>query len=117
MLYLMMDKGAGYNLVKIGYSDGLRKLHQRRGAYFSYNPRAIMRSSCAGSRQQELESRAKLVEMEARRIPSTEWFEVSDEVFQLLYEKGMEVFRPTHQPIHFLECFIGNKPQNNLYKL
>ena len=46
MLYLMMDKTDKEYLVKVGFSHG--GTGQRRKQYYSYNPRAIMRSSCAG---------------------------------------------------------------------
>ena len=49
MLYLMMDKKSDYRLVKVGYSDGVKNIKTRRKSYYSYNPFAIMRSSCAGS--------------------------------------------------------------------
>lgn len=51
MLYLMMDKTDKEFLVKVGFSDG--ETTRRRRQYRSYNPRAIMRSSCAGSTSME----------------------------------------------------------------
>lgn len=45
MLYLMMDKSDKEYLVKVGFSDREVKLRNRRKAYYSYNPRAIMRST------------------------------------------------------------------------
>ena len=103
MLYLMMSKTDKEYLVKIGYSN--RGVERRRREYYSHNPRAIMRSSCAGSRAMETGCREKLTELGAERIPRTEWFTVSKESFDILYEKGMSLFRPKHQPIHFLEEF------------
>ena len=105
MLYLMMSKTDNEYLVKVGFSDGPSKLNTRRCAYHSYNPRAIMRSSCAGSRFMEGECRTDLVSAGGVRIKGTEWFSVSKELFDKLYKEGMKYFRPKHSPIHFLEEF------------
>ena len=103
VLYLMMDKTDKENLVKVGFSDG--GTSKRRRQYYGYNPRAIMRSSCAGSRSMENTCRKILEEQGARRIKGTEWFVVSNELFEKLYNGGMTYFRPKHNPIHFLEDF------------
>lgn len=106
MLYLMMDKTDKEHLVKVGFSDG--GTAKRRKQYYSYNPRAIMRSSCAGSRSMENSCHDTLAKAGAIRIKGTEWFVVSAELFNTLYTKGMAFFRPKHQPIHFLEEFENN---------
>ena len=62
MLYLMMDKTDKEKLVKVGFSDG--GTSKRRRQYYGYNPRAIMRSSCAGSRSMENTCR-KILEEQA----------------------------------------------------
>lgn len=105
MLYLMMNKVDNEYLVKIGFSDGQTNLKTRRRSYYSYNPRAIMRSSCAGSRFMEGECRTDLISAGGTRIKGTEWFSISKELFDELYIKGMGYFRPKHSPIHFLEEF------------
>ena len=105
MLYLMMDKTDKEYLVKVGFSDRQVKLANRRKAYYSYNPRAIMRSSCAGNTYMEQECRVDLTEWGGTRIKGTEWFIVPKELFDALYKKGMSAFRPKHEPIHFLEEF------------
>lgn len=105
MLYLMMSKTNDLYLVKVGYSNGPKNLRQRRSAYYSYNPLAIMRSSCAGSRELESDCHSQLIKNNCVRIKGTEWFVVPKEVFNLLYSKGMGAFYPNHKPIHFLEEF------------
>lgn len=103
MLYLMMDKTDKEYLVKVGYSKG--GTAQRRRQYYGYNPKAIMRSSCAGSREMEQGCRNDLSKWGGTRIKGTEWFIIPKVLFDELYEKGMSVFRPKYQPIHFLEEF------------
>ena len=103
MLYLMMDKTDKEYLVKVGFSDG--GTAKRRKQYYGYNPKAIMRSSCAGPRCTELTCRKLLAEWGGVRIQGAEWFIVSKRLFDELYQKGMSAFRPNHQPIHFLEEF------------
>lgn len=106
MLYLMMQKTDSECLVKVGYSKG--GTSQRRRTYRSHNPRAIMRSSCAGSTAMEASCRSDLIQWGGVRITGTEWFTVSPELFQTLYQEGMRAFRPKHNPIHFLEEFSTN---------
>lgn len=103
MLYLMMDKTDKEYLVKVGYSKG--GTTQRRSQYRGYNPRAIVRSSCAGSKEMEKACRKVLTECGGERVKGTEWFIVSYELFNLLYAKGMSIFYPKHEPIHFLENY------------
>lgn len=103
MLYLMMDKADKECLVKVGYSKG--GTAKRRAQYYGYNPRAIMRSSCAGSCEAEQHCRTLLTEWGGVRIKGTEWFVVPATLFWTLYEKGMEAFKPKQRPIHFLEEF------------
>lgn len=103
MLYLMMDKNDKECLVKVGYSKG--GTNKRRQQYYGYNPRAIMRSSCAGSRSSEQTAHQLLAEWGGERIKGTEWFIVPAALFWMLYEKGMSAFKPKQQPIHFLEEF------------
>lgn len=104
MLYLMMDKTDKEYLVKVGFSNG--ETSRRRRQYRTYNPRAIMRSSCAGSTSMEARCHQDLAKLGGIRIGGTEWFTVSKELFDELYIKGMSAFRPNHNPIHFLETFI-----------
>ena len=105
MLYLMMQKTDGECLVKVGYSNGQARITNRRATYYSHNPRAIMRSTCAGSTAMETACRDILVIKDAQRIPKTEWFVVSPELFATLYQEGMRYFLPKPTPIHFLEEF------------
>ena len=80
MLYLMMDNLANSHLVKVGYSDGTKTLSKRRKSYYSHNPKAIMRSTCAGSRDMENACHQTLSEL-GIRISGTEWFEVPEFLF------------------------------------
>jgi len=102
MLYLMLDKGDGRYFVKCGFSSSPKR---RLNDYTTHNPTAIMRSTCAGTRSTELLARKTLASMSICRIKSSEWFEVTQEVFNLFYAKGMEVLRPAQHPIHFVENF------------
>lgn len=101
MVYLMMDKNTRGNLVKIGVS---RDLTSRRRSYKTHNPYAIMRSSCAGTESQESKAHSILAR-NGKRIKGTEWFEVSDEMFERLYKQGMKAIFPKQNPIHFHESF------------
>lgn len=101
MVYLMMNKHGDTNLVKVGRAS---HIPQRRANYRTHNPLAIMRSSCAGTGNAELQCHAKLNQV-GERIPRTEWWIVPDEVFETLYKEGMKYFYPNHQPIHFNEEF------------
>ena len=103
MLYLMMQKTDSLYLVKVGYSKG--GTCQRRKTYYTYNPTAIMRSSCAGSTSMEHSCHCQLEEESICRVKGTEWFIVSQELFNTLYQEGMKHFRAEHNPIHFLENF------------
>ena len=102
MLYLMLQKGDNEYLVKVGYTADPRK---RRSSYRSHNPRAIMRSTCSGQVNQESSCHSSLWIAGGKCVDGTEWYSVSKEVFDKLYEKGMGYFRPNHKPIHFLESF------------
>ena len=95
-------------LVKVGFSDRSAKLRHRRAAYRSHNPRAIMRSSCAGNTAEERSCHCSLSAAGGSRILGTEWFVVSQELFDELYNKGMGYFKPNHQPIHFFLFFSKN---------
>lgn len=101
MLYLMMDQKKDCNLVKVGES---RHLDARRSSYKSHNPFAIMRSTCAGTEPQEKQCHSKMYSL-GKRIPGTEWFVVSDEVFAMLYQQGMGYFFPKGRNIYFNEKF------------
>ena len=105
MLYLMMNKTDTQHLIKVGFSDGPHNLATRRKSYYSYNPLAIMRSTCAGSREMELKCREKITEWGGSRIKGTEWFLVSKNLFDILYKNGMGAFYPDKTPIHFLEKY------------
>ena len=50
MLYLMMDKASDGYFVKVGKA---KRPKERRKAYATHNPTAIMRSTCAGMDTEE----------------------------------------------------------------
>lgn len=104
MLYLMMDKTDKEYLVKVGFTDK-NKPDARRKQYYSYNPRAIMRSTCAGNVSAEQACHLMLGTWGGIRIPGTEWFSVSKGLFDAIYQKGMGAFRPELKRINFLEKF------------
>lgn len=101
MVYLMMDKHGSTNLVKVGRAS---HIPQRRASYRTHNPLAIMRSNCAGTSSAEFKCH-EILNQVGKRIPRTEWWIVSDEIFAQLYKEGMGYFFPKHQPIHFCEEF------------
>ena len=89
---MLDDKGDRY-LAKVGYSDR-SNISNRRQAYYSYNPFAIMRSKCAGGRDEETTARQKLEKAALARVKGTEWFIVTEKLYDELYEKGMRYFYP-----------------------
>ena len=100
MLYLMMNKGD--KTVKVGYAKRGR-VEGRRAEYKTHNPLAIMRSSCAGTKDLEKVCHQRLAEM-GKRISGTEWFVVDDWTFNHLFVRGMGALGIT-TPIHFHEEF------------
>lgn len=105
MLYLMLMQSDKNCYAKVGYSKG--GVANRRRAYKTHNPAAIMRSSCAGA--EESLCRKKLEDMGGIRVKGSEWFVVSRAAYQKLYDEGMAVFKPKQKPIHFNEQFQGDK--------
>lgn len=101
MLYLMLMQSNENYYAKVGYSKG--GVANRRRAYKTHNPAAIMRSSCAGA--EESLCRKKLKDMGGIRVKGSEWFIVSRAAYQKLYDEGMAVFKPNQKPIHFNEQF------------
>lgn len=102
MLYLMLDKREERFYAKVGLA---KRPKERRRAYATHNPCAIMRSTCAGMGNEEKLCQDRLSQMSICRIGLTEWYEVNKHTFDILYQSGMGVLRPKQQPIHFLEKF------------
>ena len=100
MLYLMLDKRENHYYAKVGLA---KKPRERRRAYATHNPCAIMRSTCAGMGNEEVICQNKLSQMSICRIKSTEWYEIDKQTFEYLYTYGMGALRPKQQPIHFIE--------------
>lgn len=100
MLYLMLDKREKQYYAKVGLA---KRPKERRRAYATHNPCAIMRSTCAGTGNEETICQSKLSQMSIARIGSTEWYEVDKQTFEYLYTYGMGALRPKQQPIHFIE--------------
>lgn len=93
MLYLMLDDKGDRYLAKVGYSDR-SNISNRRQTYYSHNPLAIMRSKCAGGRDEEITARQKLEKAALARIKGTEWFVITEQLYDELYDKGMQYFYP-----------------------
>jgi hypothetical protein len=102
MLYLMMNKVNDKYLVKVGETSNIET---RRRAYKSSNPYAIMRSTCAGTRDEEKAAHRLLATMGTKVKETNEWYEVSKEVFEEFYQEGMGKVRPRQRPINFKEEF------------
>lgn len=102
MLYLMLDKRGGQYYAKVGLAQ---RPKERRKSYATHNPCAIMRSTCAGVAHDEITCRNELARMSKGRINSTEWYEVDEQTFNLLYSKGMGALKSKQKPIHFIEKF------------
>lgn len=105
MLYLMLDKSNNKYFAKVSLATAPK---ERLRSYKTHNPTAIMRSTCAGTRDAEASARLNLSKMSIVRIKGTEWFEVSAETFAELYEKGMKALRPNLKIVHFIES-LGEK--------
>lgn len=100
MIYLMMDKSNGQYFVKVGKA---KRLVERRRAYKTHNPTAIMRSACAGMTGEENACRRQLEKI-GERIDGTEWYRVPLPIFNKLYLEGMGYFYPKRN-IHDKEYF------------
>ena len=102
MLYLMMNKADNKYLVKVGKSSDLPT---RRKFYQSANPTAIMRSTCAGTGNEERAAHRLLATMGTKLSGTNEWYEVNKETFDDFYKKGMGKVRPQTARIKFREEF------------
>jgi hypothetical protein len=102
MLYLMMNKVNDKYLVKVGKTSNI---DNRRRAYKSANPYAIMRSTCAGTANEEKAAHRLLATIGTKVKETNEWYEVSKEVFEEFYQEGMGKVRPRQRPINFKEEF------------
>ena len=85
MLYMMFDKNNC--MVKIGYTSNIEG---RKRYYKTHNPSAEMRWKCSGETTQEKKAREDLAQIANTRVGRTEWFEVSDSVYEMLYQSGFE---------------------------
>jgi hypothetical protein len=101
MLYLLHQKNE--NKVKVGYSSqrGRNGILARMKQYKTHNPSFICRSYCRGSRADEKHCHNILYELGTKEKGS-EWVEVSKELYDELYTKGMGYFY-NKIPISFLE--------------
>ena len=74
MLYLMMENSNGKYYVKVGEAS---RPKERRKAYKTHNPTAIMRSTCAGKKAEEKAARLILDKL-GTRVQGSEWYEVNE---------------------------------------
>ena len=87
MLYLMLDKRENHYYAKVGLA---KKPRERRRAYATHNPCAIMRSTCAGMGNEEVICQNKLSRMSICRIKSTEWYEIDKQTFEYLKRTNID---------------------------
>lgn len=99
MLYLMMENSNGKYYVKVGEAS---RPKERRKAYKTHNPTAIMRSTCAGKKAEEKAARLILDKL-GTRVQGSEWYEVNEKIYNEFYNKGLAIVRPKQNPIHFIE--------------
>lgn len=90
MLYLMMDKASDGYFVKVGQA---KRPKERRKAYTTHNPTAIMRSTCAGTDTEERHCH-KILEQLGTKVGKGEWYRVPLPIFNKLYLNGMNYFYP-----------------------
>ena len=105
MLYLNQDKSENKYYVKVGYTSqrGERGILARMSQYKTHNATVICRSYCRGTRADEKHCHNILYDLGTKQKGS-EWVEVSPQLFQQLYDKGMGYFYD-RIPIHFLENY------------
>jgi len=91
MLYMIFDKKANVNLVKVGRA---RNLGERESGYFTHNPLAELRWKSQGTDTEERYARSQIMEMGGTRaMKRSEWLIVDDKLYNLLYEKGFSALK------------------------
>ena len=105
MLYLAQDKSENKYFVKVGYTSqrGERGILSRMAQYKTHSATVICRSYSRGTRADEKHCHDILYKIGTKQKGS-EWVEVSPQLFQQLYNKGMGYFY-NNIPIHFLETY------------
>lgn len=102
MIYLAMQRSGDRYVVKVSATGS--RISYEKDALKQNNPLAIIRSSCAGKSAQAYIAEQELSKLGVR-IYGTHWYEVSQGVFELLYEQGLKVLRPRQKTIHLLDEF------------
>ena len=102
MIYLAMQKSGDRYVVKVSATG--RRISCEKDTLKQNNPLAIIRSSCAGKAAQAYIAEQELSKLGVR-IYRTPWYEVSQGVFELLYENGLKVLRPGQKIVHILDSF------------
>lgn len=90
MVYIVVDKKAdNVYLAKPGVT---RHLGERKSGYHTHNPLAKMVCACAGTESAEKYCFSYLQNLGARRITGTEWFYITEEMYNAILQLGMEFF-------------------------
>lgn len=88
MVYIMLDTNSNNQFfVKVGQS---RKPSIRRKFYKTHSPTAQMSSVMAGTESAEKKYKKKLEKIAIKRLDSSEWFEVSEEVYKKIEKQGFK---------------------------
>lgn len=91
MLYMVFDKKADVNLVKVGKA---KNLGERESGYITHNPLAEMRWKSQGTSSEETYARSQIMAMGGTRaMKRSEWLIVDEELYNLLYEKGFSALK------------------------
>lgn len=99
MLYMIFDKKANVNLVKVGKA---KKVKTRESGYFTHNPLAEIRWESQGMAKEELSARTQIMSRGGKRaMKRSEWLIVDNELYNELYELGFNA----------LKGFSGKKPR------
>lgn len=99
MLYMVFDKKANINLVKVGKA---KKVETRKSGYLTHNPLAEIRWESQGMAEEESRARSQIMNRGGKRaVKRSEWLVVDDELYNELYERGFNA----------LKGFSGKKPR------
>ena len=91
MLYMIFDKKANVNLVKVGKA---KNIAERESGYFTHNPLAEIRWKSRGMGEEELRARSQMMSRGSKRaMKRSEWLIVDDELYSELYEKGFSALK------------------------
>lgn len=91
MLYMIFDKKANVNLVKVGKA---KNITERESGYFTHNPLAEIKWKSQGMAKEELSARSQIMSRGGKRaMKRSEWLVVDDELYNELYERGFSALK------------------------